>query len=98
EGRLDGIPAKHVRGRSDPGGLEPVRTGTSDRASLRTTMPGDSCPHISAVKTVKHAAARQCEECVKTDSQWVHLRTCQTFGVTLCCESSPHKHATKTHP
>jgi hypothetical protein len=66
-------------------------------------MPADSCPHISAVKTVKHAAARQCEECVKTGSRWVHLRTCQTCGVTLCCDSSPNTHATKharaaTHP
>jgi hypothetical protein len=23
----------------------------------------------------------------------VHLRTCQTCGVTLCCDSSPNRHA-----
>jgi hypothetical protein len=25
----------------------------------------------------------------------MHLRTCQECGVTLCCDSSPNKHATK---
>jgi hypothetical protein len=25
----------------------------------------------------------------------VHLRTCQTCGVTLCCDSSPNRHASK---
>ena len=26
---------------------------------------------------------------------WVHLRTCQTCGATLCCDSSPNRHATR---
>ena len=39
--------------------------------------------------------ARECEECVKIRSTWVHLRTCQTCGVTLCCDSSPNRHASK---
>jgi hypothetical protein len=62
-----------------------------------------ACAHIGAVKTVKHASKRECEECVKTGSRWVHLRTCQTCGATLCCDSSPNRHASKharasTHP
>ena len=36
-----------------------------------------------------------CEECVKTGSRWVHLRTCQECGATLCCNSSPNTHMTK---
>ena len=52
-----------------------------------------ACAHISAVKTVKHAHQRVCDECVKMGARWVHLRTCQTCGATLCCDSSPHKHA-----
>lgn len=36
-----------------------------------------------------------CEECVKVNGNWVHLRTCQTCGVTLCCDDSPAKHMTK---
>jgi len=66
-------------------------------------MPDQSCEHISAVTTVKHAKRRECEECVKIGSRWVHLRTCQTCGVTLCCDNSPHRHASAhakatTHP
>jgi hypothetical protein len=54
-----------------------------------------ACPHIDAIETVKHARKRECEECVKTRSAWVHLRTCQTCGATLCCDSSPNRHASK---
>ncbi len=43
----------------------------------------------------KLAKRRECEDCVKIGSTWVHLRTCQTCGGTRCCDSSPNKHATK---
>jgi uncharacterized UBP type Zn finger protein len=61
------------------------------------------CGHIEEVVDVKPPLAHECEECAKTRSRWVHLRTCQTCGVTLCCDSSPNRHATKharatTHP
>ena len=56
---------------------------------------GSSCADLEAIKNVKHARDRVCEECVKTGSQWVHLRTCQTCGVTLCCDSSPGRHTTR---
>ena len=51
------------------------------------------CGHITEIKEVKHSKKRQCDECVKIGSQWVHLRTCQTCGATLCCDSSPNRHA-----
>jgi uncharacterized UBP type Zn finger protein len=54
-----------------------------------------SCPHIDAITSIKQPEVRECEECVKTGSSWVHLRTCQTCGATLCCDSSPNRHATK---
>lgn len=54
-----------------------------------------ACPHISAITAVKHEQRHECEECVKTGDSWVHLRTCQTCGVTLCCDSSPNRHATR---
>jgi hypothetical protein len=57
-------------------------------------MPNQTtCTHISAVKSVKHAKQRVCDECVKIGARWVHLRTCQTCGATLCCDSSPNRHA-----
>ncbi len=55
----------------------------------------DTCPHIQAIGEVKKARRRECEECVKTGSRWVHLRTCQSCGVTLCCDSSPNRHASR---
>ena len=53
------------------------------------------CPEIAAVTTVKPPRKRVCETCVKTGDRWVHLRTCQTCGVTLCCDSSPNRHASQ---
>ena len=52
------------------------------------------CSHIDAIEQVKHAQRRECDECVKIHAQWVHLRTCQSCGATLCCDSSPNRHAT----
>lgn len=51
------------------------------------------CEHVDAIRDVKTASKRECEECVKSGARWVHLRTCQTCGVTLCCDSSPNRHA-----
>lgn len=54
-----------------------------------------TCNHLDAVTTVKQPEARECDECVTMGSRWVHLRTCQTCGVTRCCDSSPNGHASK---
>ena len=58
-------------------------------------MPETACTHIRAVKDVKRPKRRECEECVKTGSAWVHLRTCQECGTTRCCDSSPNRHASQ---
>lgn len=52
------------------------------------------CPHIQDIKELKTASVYECAECVKTNSKWVHLRTCQTCGITLCCDQSPNRHMT----
>jgi hypothetical protein len=52
------------------------------------------CEHISAIKEVKTAKELVCVECIKQHTTWVHLRTCQTCGVTLCCDDSPMRHMT----
>jgi len=52
------------------------------------------CQHIKAIKEVKLADELICPECIKIGSDWVHLRTCQTCGLTLCCDDSPMKHMT----
>jgi Zn-finger in ubiquitin-hydrolases and other protein len=53
-----------------------------------------ACGHIAAIETVRQARRRVCDECSKVGARWVHLRTCQACGVTLCCDSSPNRHAT----
>ncbi len=58
-------------------------------------MAAESCAHIEAITEIKLANRSECEECVKVGAAWVHLRTCQTCGATLCCDSSPNRHATK---
>jgi hypothetical protein len=52
------------------------------------------CEHLNAITDVKTAKEHVCEECVKIHSRWLHLRTCQTCGVTLCCDDSPNRHMT----
>ena len=54
-----------------------------------------ACAHLRAITVVKHPKRPVCEECEKIGSDWVHLRVCQECGVTLCCDDSPNKHATK---
>ena len=66
-------------------------------------MSDDICSHLQAINDVKQPTRRACEECSKIGATWVHLRTCQHCGVTLCCDSSPNRHASKharatTHP
>jgi Zn-finger in ubiquitin-hydrolases and other protein len=53
------------------------------------------CTHLENITEVKQPRVHECEECVKIGSPWVHLRTCQTCGITLCCDSSPNRHASK---
>ena len=58
-------------------------------------MADQPCAHLGAITEVKAPKRRVCEACVKLGESWVHLRTCQECGVTLCCDSSPNKHASK---
>lgn len=53
------------------------------------------CEHIRQITSIKEPKDYVCEECIKTGDSWLHLRTCQTCGVTLCCDSSPNKHMSK---
>ena len=53
-----------------------------------------SCIHLLQIKEIKQGKDH-CEECVKTDDKWFHLRVCQDCGTTLCCDSSVNQHARK---
>lgn len=58
-------------------------------------MKKEICEHVKSVAKVNKGDKNVCEECIKHDGKWVHLRTCQTCGITLCCDSSPGMHMTK---
>jgi hypothetical protein len=58
-------------------------------------MSSQTCGHLDDIDTVRHATRHECDECVKSGSRWVHLRTCQSCGATLCCDSSPNRHASR---
>src|SRR5881409_3781056 len=60
------------------------------RLCLRTTMKAtETCAHVTAITAIKHPRRAECDECVKIGASWVHLRTCQECGTTLCCDNSP---------
>lgn len=59
------------------------------------TITNPPCGHIAALREIRGPERPECEECVRMGSFWVHLRTCQTCGRTLCCDSSPNRHASR---
>lgn len=74
---------------------ENANVTTPTRGLEDTPMQISGCEHITAITTVKQPKQRVCDECIKIGSDWVHLRTCQSCGSTLCCDNSPNRHATK---
>ena len=58
-------------------------------------MAERECTHLDQVEYVELPdEIAGCEECLKLDMQWVHLRMCQTCGHIGCCDNSIGKHAT----
>jgi uncharacterized UBP type Zn finger protein len=53
------------------------------------------CRHLDQVRNVKARTPKGCEECLKANMQWVHLRLCLSCGHVGCCDSSPGKHASQ---
>lgn len=60
----------------------------------RPKAPGP-CRHITAIQSVRQPESPGCTACLAIGGRWVHLRTCQECGVTLCCDSSPNRHASR---
>ena len=53
-----------------------------------------SCTHLEQVQ-FRNTDKQGCEECLKMNDTWVHLRLCMVCGHVGCCDSSKNKHATK---
>ncbi|MEA3246501.1 MAG: UBP-type zinc finger domain-containing protein [Gemmatimonadota bacterium] len=56
-------------------------------------MASSACAHIAGLTSVRAPERHECAECVAMGATWVHLRTCQECGATLCCDSSRNRHA-----
>jgi uncharacterized UBP type Zn finger protein len=54
-----------------------------------------SCSHVATLTPLPPRTPQGCEECLAAGSRWVHLRLCLTCGHVGCCDSSPHRHATR---
>jgi hypothetical protein len=52
----------------------------------------DVCSHLDTIHEVTPSSTG-CEDCLRTGSHWVHLRTCMSCGHVGCCDSSPNRHA-----
>ncbi len=77
------------------GTMSPRSRNDIDPASTVTLTPAvGQCGHTTGIRSV-HPSARGCEDCLRVRAAWVHLRICMTCGHVGCCDSSPHRHATK---
>ncbi len=63
--------------------------------SQESTQHLRPCEHADEMQIYKPRSTDGCEECVKNNYKWVHLRLCLSCGHVGCCDSSIYKHATK---
>ena len=52
------------------------------------------CDHLLNLKVIRPDET-VCLHCELEGDDWVHLRKCQSCGITLCCDSSKNQHASK---
>lgn len=55
----------------------------------------EPCEHAGEMRIYEPRSTDGCEECIKNNYKWVHLRLCLSCGHVGCCDSSVHKHATR---
>lgn len=66
-----------------------------DEKSKDETVSLAPCEHSGQAAVFQPRSLNGCEECVKNNYKWVHLRLCLECGHVGCCDSSRYKHATK---
>ena len=74
-----------------------LKRSQAGKKHLNSHKTGKRKRHLrgTIIDNGKLAKKYVCEECIKTGDDWVHLRTCQTCGATLCCDQSRNTHMTK---
>ena len=54
------------------------------------------CSHLDSITVTElPGAVDGCEECLRTDGVWLHLRICLECGHVGCCDDSPNQHASR---
>jgi uncharacterized UBP type Zn finger protein len=52
------------------------------------------CTHLDSITVTElPAAVDGCEDCLREDGVWLHLRICLECGHVGCCDDSPGRHA-----
>jgi uncharacterized UBP type Zn finger protein len=77
--------------------IEPKATPRATLLQNATKEPAvaDSCAHLDQISiTARPKDIAGCEDCLRIDARWVHLRMCARCGHIGCCDSSPNRHAT----
>lgn len=77
-----------------------VETRYSPGHSADTAERDDSerlaaCGHAGEARVHTARSRGGCEECIKNNYKWVHLRVCLYCGHVGCCDTSVNRHATK---
>ena len=73
-----------------------LETATDEEAEdEETTEYLQSCEHADQMRVYQPRSEEGCEECVKNNYKWIHLRLCLSCGHVGCCNSSIHNHAEK---
>ena len=67
------------------------RQGLAER--LTSTRREAPCDHLAQAADPPEEPGRECEDCVREGTRWVHLRRCLDCGHVGCCDSSPRRHA-----
>ena len=66
-----------------------------DKVAHDESLHLQPCDHAGEARVYKTRSEDGCEECIKNNYKWVHLRICLTCGHVGCCDSSVNRHATK---
>jgi ubiquitin-hydrolase Zn-finger-containing protein/helicase associated protein len=53
-----------------------------------------TCQHLAGLGPIP-PGRDVCEACIEQGGTWVHLRQCLICGKSLCCDSSPNRHASR---
>jgi hypothetical protein len=58
-------------------------------------LEGNMSSELRGINPKSLPTSESCEDCLRMDGWWLHLRRCAECGHVACCDSSPNQHAAK---